>query len=848
MSEKHELKTLTLAGETFDSFQDKEAREAIEDLKQGGGSTHEISITRFDGGDKTGVTISVEHTNPDDTVARESETVYDGKNGITPHIGDNGNWWIGDTDTGVSAGGSDSSQNVTVEPAEDDIPKVFFTGDTTGMNKSTSVDLAFEYRSKTATHRGVANVKWQGSSSLSYPEKNYTIKLFADAAKSEKLKLNMKGWGKENKFCLKANYVDTLHLRNLVGARIAYDMIKSRNDFASLPAEMQEAPRCGVVDGFPVKVFINGVLQGVYTWNIPKDKWCMNMDDENANHAFLMAEKNNNGSATSDALILACEFRHNATIFADTSEAQYPPYDWVVEGPGDDVGTNIRESFNALINCVKDTDDATFKATIGNHLDLTSAFDYYSFAYLMCHYDGLGKNLGMATYDGVKWFCVLYDMDSTFGAKIDGSGFLATNRKCPEEYQETNSLLWQRIEKCFGAELYARYMELRNGALSLSNILTHAERFYDTIPSEYYAEDRAIWTGKPSKDTNTIGRLRTYIVERSAYVDSEMLAISEGADLIPCTGITLSATELTFTGAGTQTLTATVEPENTTDSVIWSIDDTSVATVSGGVVRAKANGNATITASCGGFSATCEISVSGIDEAVTDNILENAVWSAEFIDTTTGIAQASSADVATDYFDISAYAGKRLFLEYPGANPNNSASRIYFYNVDNTFISCNNSTNSSITFGTTNCMAAAVPESAVYARVCLGTNYGSNIPEYVRISILGENVYNVADGNVGWIDGKTGVAGTEASGWHWYGNFSGGQNLVTLYVQGIVAYDEGNTYMCEVKGAGGTAHLCYHLPDGCAIVGTNTSYGDKEKIEVYDCSDATEIGYLEYSA
>ena len=27
-----------------------------------------------------------------------------GKDGITPHIGENGNWWFGDTDSGVSAG------------------------------------------------------------------------------------------------------------------------------------------------------------------------------------------------------------------------------------------------------------------------------------------------------------------------------------------------------------------------------------------------------------------------------------------------------------------------------------------------------------------------------------------------------------------------------------------------------------------------------------------------------------------------------------------------------------------------------------------------------------------------
>lgn len=32
-----------------------------------------------------------------------------GKDGLTPFIGDNGNWWLGDTDTGVSAGGSGGS-------------------------------------------------------------------------------------------------------------------------------------------------------------------------------------------------------------------------------------------------------------------------------------------------------------------------------------------------------------------------------------------------------------------------------------------------------------------------------------------------------------------------------------------------------------------------------------------------------------------------------------------------------------------------------------------------------------------------------------------------------------------
>ena len=37
-----------------------------------------------------------------------------GADGTTPHIGENGNWYIGDTDTGVSAGGASHVFNVTV--------------------------------------------------------------------------------------------------------------------------------------------------------------------------------------------------------------------------------------------------------------------------------------------------------------------------------------------------------------------------------------------------------------------------------------------------------------------------------------------------------------------------------------------------------------------------------------------------------------------------------------------------------------------------------------------------------------------------------------------------------------
>ena len=83
------------------------------------------------------------------------------------------------------------------------------------------------------------------------------------------------------------------------------------------------------------------------------------------------------------------------------------------------------------------------------------------------------------------------------------------------------------------------------------------------------------------------------------------------AKVISVTGISLNTTSLTMTEGDTQTLTATVTPENATDqSVSWSSNNTTVARVSSsGVVTAMIAGKAIITATAGGMSADCVITV-----------------------------------------------------------------------------------------------------------------------------------------------------------------------------------------------------------------------------------------------
>ena len=80
--------------------------------------------------------------------------------------------------------------------------------------------------------------------------------------------------------------------------------------------------------------------------------------------------------------------------------------------------------------------------------------------------------------------------------------------------------------------------------------------------------------------------------------------------VIAVESVTLNNTALELIEGETATLTATVLPDNATDkTVTWTSDNTAVATVADGVVTAKAEGTAKITAKAGDASAVCTVTV-----------------------------------------------------------------------------------------------------------------------------------------------------------------------------------------------------------------------------------------------
>lgn len=89
------------------------------------------------------------------------------------------------------------------------------------------------------------------------------------------------------------------------------------------------------------------------------------------------------------------------------------------------------------------------------------------------------------------------------------------------------------------------------------------------------------------------------------------VTVKANSTIVNVSSITLNKTSITLEKGKTTTLTATINPSNATNkNVTWSSNNTNVATVNNGTIKANKAGTATITAiSNNGKSASCKITV-----------------------------------------------------------------------------------------------------------------------------------------------------------------------------------------------------------------------------------------------
>jgi len=394
------------------------------------------------------------------------------------------------------------------------IPCLHIIGTLPTSKDDGNVKVKYIFSNGTERFNGFATLKVQGNSSTAYPKKNFTIKLFSDDACKTKYKVSFNDWGEQNKFVLKADWIDISHARNIVSARLWSDVVASRDSYGDLPELYRTSPNNCQVDGFIIKVYVNGVYYGRYSWNIPKDPWMFNMDDSLDEHCVLCGEDYSSSCFRSTAYI-------NGNDWSDEIH--------------DSVPSSIVTRWNEVISFVQNSSDADFIAGINNYINLDSIIDYYILAYVDCGLDCMGKNQIYITYDGNLWYASMYDMDSTWGLYWNGSKFVSAEYRMQEDYEvgvhNTSNLLFDRIETLFASQIKTRYSELRSGVLSEVYIKEKFKEWCDVSSAELMAQDYASTTANgafvnmPQKTTNNYDQLSNYITARLAYVDAQINAL-----------------------------------------------------------------------------------------------------------------------------------------------------------------------------------------------------------------------------------------------------------------------------------------------------------------------------------
>lgn len=395
--------------------------------------------------------------------------------------------------------------------------QIDFDGDFTGMTADDQIPLRVAFSPNDGP--GVkfdfpeVLVDWQGNSSLEYAIKNYNIDLIDEEGNSVDVKMK-EDWPSHDSYHIKANMVDSSHAFNLGIAKLLPTIYTEPH-----PGIINN-PDKGIkyaIDGFPVTCFHNGKFHGLYTFNLKQHRKVFGMDKNSTTQFMYRAEENS---------------AMGAAAFRDSSNFSIEQ-EWEERHPKRPPGTGVDHiEFRRLINFVKDSSDAVFVRDLPRYFNKNYLLDYYLICYTFGGIDSLGKNMTLCTWDAVGdksgiWYPMFYDMDTFFGFDNKGELVWGPDVRCPEDYNTSGSLLWERVGKLLASDIRARYAQLRRGGLNLQNVLNVlrgeiidpiGEMFYNMDATDKYLSQGAKYLYMAKG--NRVQHLERWLKARFLYVDS----------------------------------------------------------------------------------------------------------------------------------------------------------------------------------------------------------------------------------------------------------------------------------------------------------------------------------------
>ena len=272
------------------------------------------------------------------------------------------------------------------------IPIMKFEGNVDGMTgdiyKLITIDYNDPLDPTKRFRQEQCKVYWQGTSSLEYPVKNYTIELMSGGNAWEYAPKD--DWLPEKRYTLKACFMDSSAANNVGSSKLVYDYFRKMNMF--YPQEIKNPKTRSTVDGFPVKLFINGESMGLYMFNI--DRYAEN------NYGFI-------GEQSIVSYEIGVNSVSGAGAFADDSWASIrSEFEYRYHYAGDESvvcesinvdgkpTTVLRSGYHSelqnLVSWVKNSTIEEFRSELEEHFELNFLIDYYLWVVTL----GLVDNLG----------------------------------------------------------------------------------------------------------------------------------------------------------------------------------------------------------------------------------------------------------------------------------------------------------------------------------------------------------------------------------------------------------------------------------------------------------------------
>lgn len=317
----------------------------------------------------------------------------------------------------------------------------------------------------------------QGTSSTTYPRKNYRIyfsrsmkygtKLYVNGVEVADFKYSFKPGARPiDIFCLKADFSDSSSTHNTGAVRVVNDIWKRCGWLT--PPQMAYKGNYDVrigVDGFPIDLFYdnNGMGENVYLGKY-------NFNNEKSGSGIIYGFEGIEGFNDEAALkggrnkCICLEFLNNSETLCLFGTSNMDTFDDALEFrfKADDTWATAHEDDKAAVKRLWEWiysckgNPTKFLNEYAEYFGNDSPFAWYLITDYFMAVDNRAKNMMLVTWDGKIWYFIPYDMDTVFGERNDSVlkyDYTITWETMDESigsyaFAGHDSVLWELVRGC----------------------------------------------------------------------------------------------------------------------------------------------------------------------------------------------------------------------------------------------------------------------------------------------------------------------------------------------------------------------------------------------------------------